>query len=96
MSTTSADVLRRQSVLPHGAGALAAAAEPLLLELAGAGATLVSLTLDYGAPAAAGQAVTAEVWVDRGARTLVFAHGQVLDADGATLARLSAVLRRGV
>lgn len=96
MSSTPDDVLRRQAVLPEGSGALAAAAEPLLLELAGQGASLVSLTLDYGAPASAGQPVTAEAWVDRGARTIVFAHGRVLAEDGATLASLSAVLRRGV
>jgi acyl-coenzyme A thioesterase PaaI-like protein len=96
MSSTPAAVLRSEGVLPEGSGALASAAEPLLLELAGAGASLVSLTLDYGVPASPGQPITAEAWVDRGARTIVFVHGRVLDRGGATLATLSAVLRRGV
>lgn len=95
MSSATLDVLRRNAVLAEGAGALAAAAEPLLIETAGAGASLVSLAVDYGEAGRPGESVSVETWADRATRTLVFAHGQVTGEGGRVLARLSAVLRRG-
>ncbi|MFN3521104.1 MAG: PaaI family thioesterase [Phenylobacterium sp.] len=94
--TTSPDILRRESRLPASPAAAAVLLEPALAEAAGADAAPVSLTLDYGAQVPGGAAVVVEAWIDRATRTLVFAHGRLLAADGATLlASGSAVFRRG-
>ena len=94
MSSAPADALRCEAVLADGSSC-AALAEPLFLQLAGPGGGVVSLTLDYATSAEAGQPVAVEVWADRATRTLVFAHGRVAAEAGGTVARLSAVLRRG-
>lgn len=95
--TSSPDPLSRQARFPPGPAAAAALLEPAVAEAAGAGVTPVSLTLDYGAAAAAGDDVTVEAWVDRATRTLVFAHGRLLSrADGGLVATASAVFRRAV
>lgn len=87
-------ILRRQTTLPAAPAAAASLIEPLLTEVAGPGAEPVSLTLDYGAPAAPGVAVTVEANVDRATRTLVFAYGRLLSQDGSVLATGSAVFRK--
>lgn len=87
---------RRDALLPAGAAASAALLEPALAEAAGADASPVSLTLDYGAATPAGQSVRVEAWVDRSTRSLVFAHGRVLRAaDDAVVMMGSAIFRRG-
>ena len=68
--------------------------QPLLAQAAGPGAQPVSLTLDYGVAAGAGEPVTAEAWVERATRTLVFAHARVLTRSGDMAATGSAVFRR--
>lgn len=88
--------LSRDTVMPAGPAAAAVLLEPLLDEAAGP-AQRVSLTLDYGTPAAAGEAVRVEAWIDRATRTLVFAHARLLRAsDLALVASGSAVFSRGV
>lgn len=90
----TADILRRQTVLPAAPAAAAALLEPLLAEVAGSGAEPVSLTLDYGVVAAPGANVTVEAQVERATRTLVFAYGRLLSSEGAVLAAGSAVFRK--
>ena len=85
---------RREATVPDGPAAVALLLQPLLAEVVGADGRSVSLTLDYGAPIAAGEAVTLEAWVDRATRTLVFAHAQLLTASGEVAASGSAVFRR--
>lgn len=95
MTSSSPDIIRRDVQLPAAAGAVASLLEPALAEAAGADAVPVSLTLDYGAPAKAGDALSVEAWIDRATRTLVFAHGRLTDASGGGLvATASAVFRR--
>lgn len=79
---------------PAGPGAAAALLEVALGAISGEVLSPVSLTLDYGFPLEAGEAVTVEAAVERATRTLVFAHGRVLKADGALAATGSAVFRR--
>ena len=88
------DILRRQTVLPAAPAAAASLLEPLLAEVAGAGAQPVSLTLDYGVAATAGANVTLEAQVERATRTLVFAYGRLLSSEGLVLAAGSAVFRK--
>ncbi|MDB5445604.1 MAG: hypothetical protein JWQ97_921 [Phenylobacterium sp.] len=95
MPPAAAEILRREGVPPDAPGGPAALLEPLFLELGGAGAGLVSLTIDYGAASATGGALSAEAWIDRATRTLVFAHGRIVDAGGGLLAAGSAVLKLG-
>lgn len=90
----SFEVLRRPGVMPDDAAAHARLLQPLLAEAVGPGAEPVSLTLDYGAPVAAGEPVGLEAWVDRATRTLVFAHARIVTAAGAMAASGSAVFRR--
>ncbi|MDO8902289.1 MAG: hotdog domain-containing protein [Phenylobacterium sp.] len=68
--------------------------ETALLAVTGEAVALVSLTLDYGASLQPGDAVTLEASIERATRTLIFAHGRVLRADGALALTGSAVLRR--
>lgn len=92
--TDTSTPLRREAALPAGPAAAAVLLEPLLSEAAG-GATRVSLTVDYGVEAAPGEATTAEAWVDRATRTLVFAHGRLIrTSDQALIASGSAVFSR--
>lgn len=93
MSDT-APVLRLDTTLPDDPAAHARVLQPLLAQAAGPGAQPVSLTLDYGVAAGAGEPVTAEAWVERATRTLVFAHARVLTRSGDMAATGSAVFRR--
>lgn len=88
------NILRREAVAPEAAAAVAMLLQPVLAEAVGAEAQPVSLTLDYGAPLKAGEAVRVEAWIDRATRTLVFAHARILDRTGALAASGSAVFRR--
>ena len=88
------DILRRQAIMPAAPAAAASLIEPLLAEIAGAGAEPVSLTLDYGPAGAAGTPVTVEGQVERATRTLVFAYGRLLSSEGLVLAAGSAVFRK--
>ena len=87
-------ILRRDATVPEGAAAVAMLLQPVLADAVGADAQAVSLTLDYGAPLRAGDAVSVEAWIDRATRTLVFAHARILDRSGALAASGSAVFRR--
>lgn len=80
--------------VPAGPGAAAALLEAALAAVSGETLSPVSLTLDYGFPLQAGETVTLEAAVERATRTLVFAHGRVLKANGALAATGSAVFRR--
>jgi len=74
---------------------LAGALERALAEAAGADGrpvAPVSITLDYGAPGEAARAVVT-ARVDRATKSLVFAHGEALLADGRRAASASAVFR---
>jgi acyl-coenzyme A thioesterase PaaI-like protein len=86
--------VRTAGQAPAGPGAAAALIEVALAAASGEALAPVSLTLDYAAPLQAGEAVTLEAAVERTTRTLVFAHGRVLRADGALAATGSAVFRR--
>ncbi|MES2722246.1 MAG: hotdog domain-containing protein [Pseudomonadota bacterium] len=88
------DTLRQDAAFPGGPAAAASLLEPLLAGAAGVGAEPVSLTLDYGRVPSAGDPVTAEAWIDRATRTLVFAHGRLTTANGDLVASGSAVFRR--
>ena len=79
---------------PAGPGAAAGLLEAALEAVSGETLSPVSLTIDYGVPLQAGEAVTMEAAVERSTRTLIFAHGRVLKADGALAATGSAVFRR--
>lgn len=80
--------------LPEGPAAVARLLEPALAQAAGPGVEPVSLTIDYGAPGAAGTRVAVEAELERATRTLAFVFGRVLGGDGAVLATGSAVFRR--
>ena len=92
--TSSSSPISSPARAPDQPAACAALLEPALARASGEDVVAVSLTLDYGAPVAAGEAVTVEAWIDRATRTLVFAHGRVMKAAGALAARGSAVFRR--
>lgn len=87
-------ILRREAIAPDGPAAVAMLLQPILAEAVGDDAQSVSLTLDYGAPLNAGEAVGVEAWIDRATRTLVFAHARILTRSGALAASGSAVFRR--
>ena len=86
--------ISRRLPFPAGPAAAAALLEPLLAEVAGEGAAPVTLALDYGAPAAAGETLLVEAWVDRATRTLVFAQARATGESGAMAVTGSAVFRR--
>lgn len=92
---TPTAALRRDAVVPEGAAPASRLLEPLLAEAAGAGAEPVSITLDYGPAAKAGDSVVVEALVERATRTLVFAVGRLLTLEGTVLVTGSAVFRRG-
>lgn len=87
--------LRREARLADAPAAAAALLEPMMSQAAGAGAALVSLTLDYGEAVQPDAAVAVEAWVERATRTLVFVHGRIApQGDGPSLVTGSAVFRR--
>lgn len=86
--------VRTAGQAPAGPGAAAALLEVALVAASGEDLAPVSLTLDYAAALTAGEAVILEAAIERTTRTLVFAHGRVLRADGALAATGSAVFRR--
>lgn len=87
--------LSRTLTVPETPAAAAVLLEPVLAEVAGPGAELVSLTLDYGAALPAGGTVRVEASLDRATRTLVFAQARLVAEPGETLlATGSAVFRR--
>ena len=88
------DLISLETVFPAGPAPAASLLEPALTQAAGEGAEPVSLTIDYGGPAAAGAGVRLEASVERATRTLVFTYGRVLAQDGAVLATGAAVFRR--
>lgn len=90
----TSELIRRQTVLPEGPAAAARLLEPGLEEAAGAGAEPVSLTIDYAAPVASGQAVIVEAGLERATRTLAFAYARLLTESGDVIATGSAVFRR--
>lgn len=96
MESAVAERLRRDAVAPPGPGAVAALVEPPLLELAGPGGAVVSMTADFGRAMRGGEPVSVEAWADRATRSLVFAQAELRAADGAVLAHVSVVLQRGV
>jgi acyl-coenzyme A thioesterase PaaI-like protein len=86
---------RSQDRLAAAPAAGAALLEPLMDQAAGPGATSVSLSLDFGVPAKAGDEVVTEAWVERATRTLVFVHGRItLAGDEALVLTASGVYRR--
>ena len=89
--------IRTETQLPAGPAAAAVLLEPILSQVAGAGAEPLSLTIDYGAAGAAGLAVVVEVAIDRTTRTLVFIHAEVLGAaDRVVIASGTAIFRRPI
>ncbi|MBA4795031.1 PaaI family thioesterase [Phenylobacterium sp.] len=94
--TSSSSPISGPARVPDQPAACAVLLETALARASGEDVAAVSLTLDYGAPVAAGDEVTVEAWIDRATRTLVFAHGRVVKADGALAASGSAVFRRAV
>ena len=95
MSEVSPPILAQTLVVPEGVAAAAALIQPALAQAAGDGAQPVSLNLDYGVALIPGQTVRIEAWIERATRTIVFAQGRILGADGALAVQASAVFRRG-
>jgi hypothetical protein len=86
---------RTEIQLPPGPAPAAVVLEPILARAAGEGVNILSLALDYGVAAAAGEAVVVEVDVDRTTRTLVFLHADMMRAsDRAVIASATAIFRR--
>jgi acyl-coenzyme A thioesterase PaaI-like protein len=81
--------------VPAGPAAAAVLLQPLLARAAGADAETVSLNLDYGPALVAGATVRAEAWIERATRTIVFAQGRIMTADGGLAVQAAAVFRRG-
>ena len=92
MSDT-AQVLRLDTHLPDDPAAHARVLQPLLAQAAGPGAQPVSLTLDYGVAAGAGEPVTAEAWVERRGGSTNFMEARLLDPAGEVLAKASSTIR---
>jgi hypothetical protein len=87
--------LSRTLTVPQTPAAAAVLLEPVLAEIAGPGADLVSLTLDYGAALPVAGDVRVEASLDRATRTLIFAQARLMSLEGETLlATGSAVFRR--
>ncbi|WP_299008121.1 acyl-CoA thioesterase domain-containing protein [uncultured Caulobacter sp.] len=72
---------------------LSAQLEAALREIAGDGAALTSLTIDFAAEAQEG-ALERRAWVERATRSLVFAQGELRRPNGSLAASASAVFRR--
>lgn len=71
---------------------LSAQMEAALREVAGEGAALTSLTVDFAE--AADGALEPKAWVERATRSLVFAQGELRRPNGSLAASASAVFRR--
>ena len=66
--------------------------ESALREVAGEGAILTSMTIDF---ASGGQGLLEQkAWVERATRSMVFAQGELRRPNGALAASASAVFRR--
>lgn len=72
---------------------LSAQLEAALREIAGDGAALTSLTIDFAAAAQEG-ALEQKAWVERATRSLLFAQGELRRPNGTLAASASAVFRR--
>ena len=72
---------------------LSAQMEAALREVAGQGAALTSLTIDFASEAESG-ALEPKAWVERATRSLVFAQGELRRPNGSLAASASAVFRR--
>ncbi len=72
---------------------LSARMEAALREVAGEGAALTSLTIDF-ASGAEGGAIEPRAWIERATRSLVFAQGELRRPNGSLAASASAVFRR--
>jgi hypothetical protein len=84
---------REETPFAGAPGEAAAVLEPLLLAVAGPGTSLLSTAFDYGPPEAAQGEATAEAWIERTTRSLVFVHARLTGPDGAVLVTCAAVLR---
>ena len=81
--------------VPATPAATAVMLEPVLAEIAGPGAELVSLTLDYGCALPVNGEVRVEASLDRATRTLIFVQARLVTLEGETfIATGSAVFRR--
>ncbi len=81
--------------VPATPAAAAVMLEPVLAEIAGPGADLVSLSLDYGSALPVDGEVRVEASLDRATRTLVFVQARLVSLEGGTFfATGSAVFRR--
>ena len=76
-----------------GMGVLAAAMEPALLEVAGPGASCVSVSLEFASTPEPGTVLKIEAWVERATRTLVFAAAEAR-SDGHATGTASAIFKR--
>ena len=76
-----------------GIGALATAMEPALLEVAGPGATCVSVSLEFAKTPEPGTVLMVEAWIERATRTLVFVAAEAR-ADGHATGAASAIFNR--
>lgn len=84
-----------ETKLPQGPAACAVVLEPILADAAGAGSRVLSLALDFGVAAGAGEKALVEVSIDRTTRTLVFLHADLRRAaDRAVIATGTAIFRR--
>jgi acyl-coenzyme A thioesterase PaaI-like protein len=72
---------------------LSAQMEVALREIAGEGAALTSLTIDF-ASGLEEAALRPKAWVERATRSLVFAQGELRRRNGSLAASASAVFRR--
>lgn len=67
--------------------------ESALRDVAGEGAALTSMTIDF-APRGEAEALQRKAWVERATRSLVFAQGELRRPNGTLAASASAVFRR--
>lgn len=72
---------------------LSAQLETALRDIAGEGAALTSLTIDFAAGLEEA-ALEPKVWIERATRSLVFAQGELRRPNGSLAASASAVFRR--
>jgi len=72
---------------------LSARMEAALREIAGDGAALTSLTIDFATEVEDG-ALEQKAWIERATRSLVFAQGELRRPNGSLAASASAVFRR--
>lgn len=77
-----------------GAAGLLRLLEPLLVQVAGEGASAVSLQIDLAADPGEGE-LALSAHIERATRTLVFATAEARRADGRLAATCAAVFKRG-